>query len=268
MTMCIPDSAIWDKPIAPGGADAPTLAKLALHIEMSEAFAWRTLQMLTGYALSICPVVVRPCRKACSAGRYRVAALTGSPFYPMIMADGQWTNIWCGHHDDCGCSEIQQITLPGPIGRIDKVQVDGVTLPDTAYRVDNGNKLVRVDGEAWPVCQDMNKPDDQPGTFSVSYMRGVAPDRDIDYAAGLLAAEFYKGMSGLKCKLPSGVTTIARQGITYEVQANAFQNGSTGIREVDIIIRSLNPHNLTTGPRVLSPDTMRSRGRQTTAGRR
>jgi len=59
---------------------------------------------------------------------------------------------------DCSCSRLCEAILPGPVGGIVEVLLDGVALPPTAYRVDNGNRLVRTDGDCWPACQDMAAP--------------------------------------------------------------------------------------------------------------
>jgi hypothetical protein len=134
-----------------------------------------------------------------------------------------------------------------------------VPLAAADYRVDNGNRLVRTDGETWPLCQDMNDGPDAVGSFTVSYYTGVAPNDLLRYAAGVLATEFYKACSGGKCRLPSGVTSVTRSGISMEVPSGLFPGGATGIHEVDAVIRIYNPYSLKSPARVMSPDVTRGR---------
>jgi hypothetical protein len=90
------------------------------------------------------------------------------------------------------------------------VLVDGVAVDPTLYRVDNGDELVRLDGEAWPTTQDMLLDPDQPGTFAVTYLHGVPVDGLGARAAGVLACEFAQAIQGLNCALPPTVTSINR----------------------------------------------------------
>ena len=61
------------------------------------------------------------------------------------------------------------------------------------------------------------------------------------YAAGVLAMEFAKACTGGKCRLPANVTSISRQGVSYDIAAGAFPSGMTGLREVDSWIGLWNP---------------------------
>ena len=225
----------------------------------SEALAWLSVQRLTGYRLSLCPTVLRPCAKKCNPDIWIEAGVDGG-FQPYISG-GKWYNACgCGQRDSCGCGAINEIVLPvGSVGGPVVVRIGGATLNPSAYRVDNGNRLVRQDGQPWPLCQDMNLPDGAEGTFSVEYYPGVGPDSALSYAAGLLAVEFYKACSGNECALPSGVANVTRQGISFQIPAGIFEDGRSGIREVDLIISSYNPHRLVTPSRILSPDSRRGR---------
>jgi hypothetical protein len=50
------------------------------------------------------------------------------------------------------------------------------------------------------------------------------------------------------------VTSISRQGVTMELASGLFDQGLTGIREVDVYIASVNPNRLKVPSRVWSPD--------------
>jgi hypothetical protein len=147
------------------------------------------------------------------------------------------------------------VLLPGPVGGIVEVLIDGVVVPSSNYRVDNTNRLVAQFDQVWPSCQDMTLPETEDGTFSVQYWRGFAPNALTNYAAGVLAAEFYKACTGDKgCRLPSGVTQITRQGVTMEIQTGLWQGGWTGLREVDAVISTFNPYGLRAQTVITSPD--------------
>jgi len=273
--MCYPSTTDWscaytDEQLEEMRADPATLKVM----QRAEALAWYTLASLTAYQIGVCPTTVRPCAAGCRApGTWMVSTLKSSgysalplvsigSFTPHVGVNGQWVNsCGCNSAADCSCSALCEAILPGPVGSIESVRVDGVTLAATAYRVDNGDRLVRTDGACWPVCQDFSSSSPDSG-FWVTYYRGAQPNALTEYAAGVLATEFFKACSGSKCRLPSGVTSVTRQGVSYTIVAGSFPGGFTGIHEVDAVIRIYNPHALTTPSRVISPD--RPAPRQTT----
>jgi hypothetical protein len=271
MALCHPDTVIWPDPsviVPPEGATPEEIALLELRVELALGYAWTTLQVLTAYQISVCPITVRPCSQSCAEGSYFVAPVdgpAGAPFWPYLI-NGQMVNILCRcNSDPCGCSTVQEIRLPGPVGSVVEVLIDGVPLEDDAYRIDNGNRLVRQDGEGWPFCQDFNKPIGEENTFAVTYYHGSTADGLVQYAAGVLADEFLKAITGhKKCRLPSGTTQIIRQGITMEIEKDMFELGLTGIPEVDAVTARYNPFREKMPSRVFSFD--QPQVRQTTWG--
>jgi hypothetical protein len=234
--------------------------------ERATALAGATLLMLTGYRLAGCPVTVRPCRAGCMTGvdpSWWTFPLTsqgnqsGSMLNPSINQFGKWVNMGCGCTGDCSCTTVCEVILPGYVGGIEEVIEDGVIVDPTAYRVDNGNRLVRTDGECWPLCQDMTLDVDQPGTFAVTYYNGVLVDGWGATAAGMLACEYAKACVGDPCKLPVNATWITRNGITVDLShADPFL---TGIEVVDQYVRRYNPFKLAVPSQVWSPDVRRPR---------
>lgn len=234
---------------------------------LSEALAAQTLRMLTGFRVGGCSVTVRPCNRSCVPGSWLTApspsilfagAYGGSfGFSPYVGPNGAWMNACGCVGDGCSCTKVEEVWLPGTVGRIDSVVLDGVTLEEDTYRVDNNNRLVRTDGGSWPVCQDMNL-DSGVGTFLVTYLDGNEVDGVGAYVGGLLAAEFAQACLGGNCALPSNVQTVTRQGITMELDPEMFQGGVTGNRTVDAYIRIWNPTDaLPSG--IYSPDAPRAR---------
>lgn len=250
-----------------------------VKVQLAEANAWLALSALTGGQIAFCPVTVRPCAASCGApGTWMVAPVLSSgrfagvrpgiyAFAPYIAASGAWVN-GCGcQPSSCSCSALSEVELPGPVGSIVEVWLDGQIMDPADYRIDNGNRLVRTDGGTWPTCQDLAQDAHGPDAFSVTYYRGEAPNNVILYAAGSLAAEFYAACTTGECALPANVISVSRQGIAMELQAGMFPNGKTNIPVVDNIIEIYNPFGLRMAPVVASPDTMRQ-ARTTTWGRR
>lgn len=166
--ICVPAGTDWscafDADTLAGMRDNPTEAA---KLERAEAFAWTTLASLTAYRIGTCPVTVRPCAARCTPDSHYLTAIVrssgswlgsnriGGPF----ISGGNWYNACgCRSQNDCSCTALSEVILPGPVGAIASVTIDGVYLPRSAYRVDNGNRLVRLDGGQWPACQDMATP--------------------------------------------------------------------------------------------------------------
>lgn len=221
------------------------------------ALASSTLTRLTGYRVGRCPIVVRPCKPSC-AGSYQPAywdmqSMYGLQFWPHIE-NGVWVNS-CACRTDCACEALCEIALPPPVGRVDEVTV-GVTVVNPANYTLSGSSLIWVGATPcpWPTCQDMAAPVGSAGSFAVTYQNSYPVDSIGAYAAGLLAMEFAKACTGGKCRLPLGVTSIARQGVAYDVVTGAFPGGQTGIREIDTYLALWNPGSLRQQPQVWSPD--------------
>jgi hypothetical protein len=239
--------------------------------KLSEARAWYALASMTAFRIGVCPTVVRPCAASCAPRGSWIAApasgasyaglpvlAIGGMFTPYITG-GNWVNgCGCGpiaNPRDCGCKNLSTVYLPGPVGEIEYVMMDGMVVLPYRYRVDNGNELVAVDPTLkWPVCQDMAAPAQSPGSFVVSYYRGMAPNELTRSTAGILAAEFYKACTdGKNCRLPQNVKTVARYGTQIEINPDLYASLMV-IPEVAMLVNLLNPNGLKQAPRVLSPD--------------
>lgn len=214
----------------------------------AEALATSALRRLSGNMLGACPVTVRPCARRCwdSVGMY------GTWMAPYINETGSWVN-GCGCYDLCSCSTLSEIVLPDGVGRINSITIDGLVIAESAYRVDNGNRLVRIDGESWPVCQDMSLTTADIGSFAITYIPGAVVDGLGSFMAGLLAKEFAYACMGRSCALPTTVTTIARSGVTMELGIGAFPGNRTGIMAVDAWLSVWNPYGVTVPAQIHSP---------------
>lgn len=220
------------------------------------ALASSTLHRLTGGRVGGCPVTVRPCQRL-TLGDATLGWWYGTGSFVPINFAGRWVNV-CSAAVGCGTSQCE-VRLPPPVGRVDQVKVNGAVVTDWTLAPEGRLVWTGTGTCPWPTQQDLSKPDTEPGTFSVTYLNAYPVDSLGAYAAGVLAMEYAQACEGNSCRLPSGVSTVARQGLTMEIQTGAFPNGMTGIREVDAFISLWNPGNLRRAATVWSPDisTMR-----------
>ena len=214
--------------------------------DRAAALASETLHRLTGGRVGGCPVTVRPCDPKQWHDSVASMYFAGRDFWP-VNYNGQWHNI-C----DAGPCGDQGVRLVPPIGRVDEVKVDGVVIDPAEYVV-SADRLLSTGNITFPDTQDIALPDTQPGTFSVTYLNAHPVDSLGAATCGRLAIEYAKACTGKKCKLPDGVTTIIRQGISMDIQAGSFPGGMTGIREIDSYLALWNPAHIRR-PVVWSPD--------------
>ncbi|WP_428950954.1 hypothetical protein [Streptomyces sp. cg35] len=167
----------------------------------------------------------------------------GAPWRPWVVG-GDVYNFTCTQGAGCGCGPaVPTVRLAGPVHKVVGVVVDGTELPADAYAVYDQRDLVRLDGKGWPCCQRLDKPLTEPGTWAVNYERGKPLSVAGRRALGALACEFTRLCVGDKCRLPSRVTNVSRDGVTWQIDPSTFYaEGLTGITEVDLWIKAVNPH--------------------------
>lgn len=225
--------------------------------ERAAAMAWRTIKLLTAGRMGSCEVTMRPCLstpcESCDAGWM-------APF----VVNGQWCNAACGS-SECSCVRLCEIEFPGEVAEIRNISLNGFGIGPDMWRIEDGNTLIRQDDGCWPSCQNRRRPLGENCTFGITYVPGVKPDSYALYAAGVLACEFIKACTGgTGCRLPKGVQTISRQGVSMTLTASMWPGGLTSISEVDALISSLNPDGRKHLPKVWSPDLPRHKHHYTT----
>lgn len=226
----------------------------------------------TGRVFGVCEVTVRPCRQGGGPsapstfeghGPYtRIGNVgygrTASPWLP-VQVGGHWRGITCGScaGASCGCegSSLTSIGLPGPVQGIVAVEIDGALLPADAYHVTSHRFLNRKDGGGWPPFQDLSAELGEPGTWAVTYLRGVPLPVGGRLALGSLACELALAYAGDEdCSLPQRVQSVTRQGVTVALMDSFadLDEGRTGIWEIDSWIASVT--SAPSVPAVRSPD--------------
>jgi len=200
----------WPEDPAEWSAEQRAAAEIATDV------LWR----LTAGRYGLCEEVIRPCRDDCTIHRY--GADTG--LLRPVLDSGRWHNrppCGCGS-TGCSCTLLCTLTLPGPVRSVLEVRQDGEVVPQAAYvlhRTPTGDRLVRTDGACWPHCQQLDRPDTELGTLSVSYLRGLEVPAPGRRAVGQLACEIAKLCAGAPggCALPTGTKTVTREGVAYEI---------------------------------------------------
>lgn len=218
------------------------------------------------------PVTVRPCREGgCSVGWF-----SGGWQWSWGYWSGDWGYGWGWGNEDggrlCSCGYDSKVDLAGyPVSQIVQVKIDGAVLPATyddgspAYRLDQWRYLTRLsDPDSpnmplyWPLCQRLDLQDDQPGTWSVEYIYGVAPPPLGIEAAIQIGGQLLLAQAGKPCMLPSNVVQGTRQGASFQrvaPLAQALRAGGTGLVMVDAFLAAYNPKGLRRAPSVWSADT-------------
>lgn len=233
--------------IAAGCCDGPTGAQVLAQVPAVSDLLYR----LSGHRWpGACTVTIRP-----------LAVCADAPaVYP--VADGYWVpggvDATLAVNQLCGCSaDGRRLMLPWPqVTEITAVVIAGETLSATAYRVEDWQVLVRQDGGTWPTSDNV----DAVGAWTVALKHGFAPPPSGVRAAVAWACEFAQAcVPAGDCALPARARTAIAGGRTFELQPDDLMTeGRTGIEAVDQFLVAVNPHRLTHGSSVRSPDIPRA----------
>ena len=150
---------------------------------------------------------------------------------------------------DARVAQPVKVRLPRPdVTAITQVTLGGELF--TKVRLSR-NWAIRTDQLGWPLTDSTR--------ITYSFGRLVPPGAGL--AAVLLATELGKALAGKPCQLPARVTSVTRQGISFDMLESLeyLKEGLTGVPTVDTWIRSVNPHRNTQAPTVWSPDLVEAR---------
>lgn len=219
--------------------------------------ATAVLWSMSGQRFGLCTTTIRPCRRGCidAYPRGYVEWIGGSP--GGILGDALWFAPGCSSCGDaCSCTTQSEVVLPAPVDSIVAIKVDGVVLDPSAYVLYDARRLLRVDGEAWPTCNDLSAADTEDGTWSITASYGEPVPALGELAVGELACELLRAFEGDDCSLPANVQSLARQGVTIEMPdpAELRKQGLLGLRLGDLFIQTYNPHKLTQRSRAFRVD--------------
>lgn len=238
--------------------------------ERALMLATSTLQMLTYYRVGTCPVTIRPCPETPRCGcDWNPLGHSGAGPRPLLW-DGQWYNT-CVHRTRCG--PLSEIDIPGPVGFIDSLKIDGVEIDvdNGDWRLDDGHLLVwqGLGPSPVPLTQNLSLPDTEVGTWSLTYSRSYPVSGDARIAVALLALEMAAAITPRrKCALPRGVTSVVRNGVSFSLESSLFTNGLTGLDAVDAFILKWAPAGSPTQNAVVYDPSVRSPRRASAVPRR
>lgn len=149
-------------------------------------------------------------------------------------------------------THTQGVRLRRPVRRIHYVVADATTanrrvIPASEYRLVNRTHLKPTRTATWHTCSDLE----------ITYTYGAEPPQAGRRAAILLGNQLLKArIRPDECELPSRVTSISRQGISMTMldPQDFLDDGRTGLYEVDLFLKAVNPDKARVRSRVFSPD--------------
>jgi hypothetical protein len=180
---------------------------------------------------------------------------TNSP----VLFGGDVYNIPSGDYDEYseltadGLSPDARIRLRGrPVTEIISMRSKNGTIldPSSYYLVDHSTIHIRA-GTPWTPCN-----------VEITYKYGIPVPVAGKMAARKLAIEFARLWSGDEmCELPQRVTSVSRQGVSYTILDNQefIDELRTGLYEIDLFLKTVNPDNARRRSKVFSVDTPRAR---------
>lgn len=225
--------------------------------------AQEILYQRSGRQFDQCTQTLRPCRQSCYGDTWPWSSTWsewgGQWPFPYLYA-GQWFNLGCGacNTDGCSCTIIHDILLPHPIASVTDVKVDGVPLTpvEDHVLVYDQRRVLRIDGEAWPTCNDLSKTDSEVGTWSITVVTGTPVPTLGQLALGELTTQMVNACIGGDCSLPWNVQQLVRQGVTQtRLDPNElFAAGRLGLFYSDLFLSTYNPQNIRDRARAFDPD--------------
>lgn len=236
--------------------------------EWTEQMSIEILWAASGRRFGLCTSTYRPCtRSACVEGPMidawsllgRGGWFTWDPWAGSIFA-----LVNCGCVGSCECSSVEAFDLwHKRVRAVSEVIIDGVVLDPANYRLSK-NRLIRTDGERWPVCQDANVAAGEVGSMTVTVVHGRPTPMGGRISAGILASELRKACQGDEdCELPRRTQSVTRAGVnvTFLDPMTFLTEGRTGLYEVDAWLHAVNPNRLQRRARVYRHDDPRRRRR-------
>lgn len=216
----------------------------------------------TGRQYGRCPVTIRPCRRSCIDTNHVRGTWSGNTWQP-ILDHGRWYNVQCDcppHR--CSCTDVCEIDMEGWYPEPIRVEIDGEPIPLHHFRVANGRRLVWQGDGCFPECQDLSLPLGEPGTWAITYLRGLPVPMGGAEVTSELACELLLSCNpdtADRCRLPDNVTSVSRQGIDIEFVAERSPStpAGFGIDSIDRWVAAGNPGGAVEPVDYFSPDVAR-----------
>lgn len=142
----------------------------------------------------------------------------------------------------CDCVQLGRVHLllrGRPVVAVVRVALDDVVVDNVDVWIEN-NAVVSL-----PNVPPFKK-------IEITYVYGVPLPAAGRFAALQLAKELFKASSGQECELPDRVTSVTREGMSFTLIDNQdfLDELRTGIYQVDLFLRTVNPDRARKRPRV------------------
>lgn len=176
---------------------------------------------------------------------YDVRYFSDSLYYPTVLPSEwqSWRCLQCGHPHRLRLRNT-------PVRSLTHVSINGSSvLPSDYVLIDHASVGFAPGASCAAYCVE------------VSYVWGSNPPISGKAAAVTLANEFLLSWdNSSECRLPQRVTNVTRQGVSWTIldPQDFLNQGRTGIYEVDLFLRSINPSQAVKRARVFSPDVPRA----------
>lgn len=176
--------------------------------------------------------------------------MRGAEVYPVAL-DGEFYNLARDCCSSCGILHRTRLSRY-PIRDIRGVWVDGQQIPRAETVLLDNSVLGLTTAKA---CGGR--------CLVVQYVYGTGVPAGGGSAAIRLANELLSSWAGEACAIPERVTSVSRQGVSWGLidPQDFLDNGRTGIYEVDLLLRTLNPARAMRRAKVFSPDVPRGHTR-------
>jgi hypothetical protein len=234
---------------------------------LTQALSWasRRVFMASGYRFfGCCETTIQPCRTSCSSG-VSVTLPSDWPWssWPWPQLPEPWlaglVPVWacgCPSDEPCSCTRWDRIPLPLlPAREVVAVEIDGVPLDSSAYRLHAEGWLLRVDGGEWPSCQELGVEPGGEGTWTVTYRHGLDLPPEAVPLVAQYACQLAKSCRGDDCDLGPGIRVVQRAGVEFAVAepSDYRERGLLGFGPLDDWLSLLNAGHVTEPPRIYRP---------------
>lgn len=174
----------------------------------------------------------------------------GAQVYPLFLNGNPYNVSGCADCPCAVCGVFHRTRLRGyPVQYISKVWVNGELLDPVAYVLLDYSVLgLKTISACNARC------------ITVEYAFGAGIPPGGKNAVVKLASELLLSGMGAPCALPERVTSITRQGMSFTLldPQDFLEHGRTGIYEIDLMLKAVNPAGALKRPRVFSPDLRRA----------
>jgi hypothetical protein len=136
------------------------------------------------------------------------------------------------------------MSLPGKVQDVLWIQFDDEVLDASEYRVDGDTVYLKT--RFWPTTQNMRLDLGEPGTWGISYLKGIPIPKGGEIAAGVLACELAKAIiKDSTCRLPVKLQLLVSGGAGESIKdtyGQYLEFGKTGLWIIDSWVDSVLAH--------------------------